>query len=529
LKKRIVAIVVIIILLFLSITPVYAIETSFNLKNYINIPVKDQMGTGSCWILAMGTVLETNLALKNGINYEMSARHMDYTTSQSFKNDVINPMGFARQADSGGTADIALAYLTNGSGPVAESEMPFSTVFGDIDISEIQGKNIQYQVKKWVKFPSIVKEEVGTYYDDENNQYTISQVNNIREQIKKHIKENGAVYAGVYAETGFTDFYNPETFAYNCNDYYKKTDHAVVIIGWDDNFSKDNFKDDCKPKSNGAYIVQNSWGNDSRLNNGTYYVSYEDTVIETSIYGIVDVQEKNYYKLYQYDELGCNQYFDVSGIDEAFGINIFDRENIQNEVVTQIGITTYMPVDCEIYLNQKNGSLEENNLIKVKEARVNAGYSTIDLGSKYLLKGNKFAVVVKYKRVGDILGITTISRYSNKQGGNPYIYKKSEQGQSYLGASLNNLRDLHNSDYTSVCIKAFTKIVDNVELEDEILGDINGDGKVTAIDLAQLQSHIVGLRVLEDVNRADLNKDGKITAIDLSKLFDILVHLVVTR
>ena len=34
--------------------------------------------------------------------------------------------------------------------------------------------------------------------------------------------------------------------------------HAVVIVGWDDNYDKSNFLQ--KPKNNGAFLVRNSWG-----------------------------------------------------------------------------------------------------------------------------------------------------------------------------------------------------------------------------------------------------------------------------
>ena len=62
---------------------------------------------------------------------------------------------------------------------------------------------------------------------------------------------------------------------------------------------------------------------------------------------------------------------------------------------------------------------------------------------------------------------------------------------------------------------------------DIIKGDINLDGRLSAIDLAKLNLHIVKINILtgESFNRADLNNDGKITAIDLAKLNRLLVGL----
>ena len=58
--------------------------------------------------------------------------------------------------------------------------------------------------------------------------------------------------------------------------------HAVLIIGWDDNYSKENFAEGIhKPDNNGAYICLNSYGKDYGKN-GTFYVSYEDIFIESA-------------------------------------------------------------------------------------------------------------------------------------------------------------------------------------------------------------------------------------------------------
>ena len=52
-------------------------------------------------------------------------------------------------------------------------------------------------------------------------------------------------------------------------------DLAVVIIGWDDEFSRDNFNVNCRPTSNGAFIVQSY--------DEVLYVSYEDIYIENNL------------------------------------------------------------------------------------------------------------------------------------------------------------------------------------------------------------------------------------------------------
>ena len=76
-------------------------STNFDLRNYIEIPVKNQKSTQDCWAFATTTSLETNLQLRNNQKYDFSERHMTYATSREFK-DGINNLGHNRQATSGG-------------------------------------------------------------------------------------------------------------------------------------------------------------------------------------------------------------------------------------------------------------------------------------------------------------------------------------------------------------------------------------------------------------------------------------------
>ena len=57
--------------------------------------------------------------------------------------------------------------------------------------------------------------------------------------------------------------------------------HAVTIIGWDDNFSADNFV--AKPPADGAWIIQNSWGSDWG-DDGCFYMSYYDETLDELIF-----------------------------------------------------------------------------------------------------------------------------------------------------------------------------------------------------------------------------------------------------
>lgn len=92
-----------------------------------------------------------------------------------------------------------------------------------------------------------------TFSNPKNNDERISLV----KKIKEHIVENGGVYTAIKAPDIGNFKFNPFNGAlYHNNEEYPN--HAVTIIGWDDNYSKDNFVS--KPERDGAWIVKNSYG-----------------------------------------------------------------------------------------------------------------------------------------------------------------------------------------------------------------------------------------------------------------------------
>lgn len=138
-----------------------SLDSRYSLKDTIpdNLTIRNQQQTGSCWAFAALSALETNLALynyKNNINeskvYDFSERHMEYATSRMFANDIENPVGYNRNVGSGGNGYLAESYLTNGTGAIPESEMPFENNENTINISEIQNKTVSSQVYDTIEF-----------------------------------------------------------------------------------------------------------------------------------------------------------------------------------------------------------------------------------------------------------------------------------------------------------------------------------------------------------------------------------------
>ena len=85
--------------------------------------------------------------------------------------------------------------------------------------------------------------------------------------IKDAILRYGGVVTGMLYSS---DYLRGSSYYYTGSTY---TDHSVVIVGWDDNYSRNNFE--ITPPGDGAFIVKNSWG-DEWADNGYFYVSYYD-------------------------------------------------------------------------------------------------------------------------------------------------------------------------------------------------------------------------------------------------------------
>lgn len=142
--------------------------------------------------------------------------------------------------------------------------------------------------------------------------------------IKRMIYTYGGVQSSFYStlenDYSHSKEYNANTSSY----YYAGTDepnHDVVIVGWDDQYSKTNFN--TQPENDGAFICQNSWGK-SFGEDGYFYISYEDSNIGVNniVYTRVDDSD-NYDSIYQSDKLGWVGTIGYNE-DEAYFANVFE-------------------------------------------------------------------------------------------------------------------------------------------------------------------------------------------------------------
>ena len=234
----------------------------YNLKDYISksVKIKDQQQTNMCWAFAGTATLESHLALKNykstneDKEYDFSERHMAYSTAKkSLLNSGNNLFAFNSSVSEGGNYFMVEQYLTTGNGAIIDADMPFENTQASIDIGTIQGKNVATTLFDTTLFAT-------------DNQTTKTE---LITQMKNYITNYGGIYAGIHGASVLSNYYNNETGAIYCNNKSSAPmNHAVLIIGWDDNFNKpiddedyvNKFNSNCVPESYGAWIIKNSWG-----------------------------------------------------------------------------------------------------------------------------------------------------------------------------------------------------------------------------------------------------------------------------
>lgn len=479
-----------------------SLETKYNLKDIIpeNTTIKDQKQTNSCWSFASIGALESTLALSDSKNskkatvYDYAERHMVYaTTRAAFLNDAINKYGYNKKVSDGGNFYLATNYLTNGFGAINESDMPFENNENNINISEIQNKTVQTTVTDSVIF-----------------ELNSSNKAEIQTQTKEFIKNYGGVTANIYFPSDFSNsgnegYYNNSTGALFCNNSNKKVNHEILIIGWDDNYSKDNFNTSNKPTNNGAWIIKNSYGteittslskikqnayskdtqtyNQNGINsadeipndlvikavekeygegkvningdtvyvtigdNGYMYISYEDVNVLTDNGGIQKATNtKIYDKVYMNDELGPSNVVTTSNAEDALYIaNVFKRDKINiNEALSMISIYTPQTYKCQVFVNPDGNDLTKITEAKLEEGNtqtIETGYHIIKLAEPIILTSDTYAIVVK---VSSPLNVASqiMAFEESKKSSTFWENAEINEGESFISNNGKDWQDL---------------------------------------------------------------------------------------
>ncbi|MEM3647055.1 MAG: lectin like domain-containing protein, partial [Thermofilum sp.] len=376
--------------------------SSYDLRSQGKVPpVRDQGSYGTCWAFATFGSLESALLPSESWNFS--------------EDNLINTSGFDPDPYSGGgNYDMATAYLARWSGPVREDQDPYPSP-----------GYLTFPPSKHVQEVLVLPPRLGPLDND---------------SIKCALLSYGGVYTAIYWSDSY---YNPSKSSY----FYSgssQPNHAVVIVGWNDNYSASNFLS--TPPGNGAFIVRNSWG-PYFGENGYFYVSYYDARIGEDLAVFDDAEPvDNYTNIYQYDPLGWTASFGY-GSDTAWFANRFTSEG--NETLKAVSFyTAALNSSFQVYYGT---SLSSFQLISSGTIPL-PGYHTVSLDTPVALPPGVFFIAVKLTTPGYPYPVPVEAPFSG------YSSRASaSSNQSFVSPDGVNWQDITQKyPNTNVCLKAFT-------------------------------------------------------------------------
>lgn len=353
--------------------------------------------------------------------------------------------------------------------------------------------------------------------------------------VKEAVMEYGSAMLPIYMNTVY---YNSDTYGYYCNEkrYNAAEDafasnHMVTIVGWDDDYSRENFK--TAPQGDGAWLIKNSWGEQWGMD-GYFWISYYDKSIYDEVNGFSvgttvtfldmtrpDTWDNNY----GYDGGGgINWYYfmdDTTGepVPSAIMANVYTAQ--YEELLTAVSFYTIQEdVDYTIYIfcgvdtsisptgglfpsATVNGSLET------------AGYHTIELPEEVgLVPGMNYTVAIELSSQNPDEPVKFLADGDNSWNWVRFLSQVGK-GESYYREPGKNWVDVtedpQSSWFGNFRIRALTRLVHK-----DLPGDVDADGKITEKDALEILKADVGISVESywQLQRGDLDRDGSLNSRD---------------
>lgn len=382
--------------------------------------VKNQQDSGNCWAFAALASLETCVLKASNKTFNFSVENM--------KNliEMYSAYGWKMETNEGGYNGMPMGYLASWLGPVNATLDPFDdkgTLSPLLD-SEMHIQNIYVLPAR-------------TSYTD-------------NDAIKEAILKYGGLYASYYHSAGYL---NSKTNAYY-DPYTGNGNHAITVVGWDDNYSKNNFY--TAPAGDGAFIVKNSWGS-SWGDNGYFYISYYDRVLfavnkDNQAFTYILNDTVRYTKNYQYDVAGMTDYL-ITGKKTVWYKNIYNATG--NEAIAAVSTFFNTTVDYEI-------SIYVNDVLQITQngRHEGSGYYTIPL-KEYVpvAVGDIFKIVVKLANPQNGYAAVPISEQLSTTRcyyapGVSYFSNDGKKWTDLYDYSASAYSHTYNSQVA--CLKAFT-------------------------------------------------------------------------
>ena len=364
------------------------IPSKFDLRNvdgksYVT-SLKSQGQYGTCYAFASAAVTESNLIMNNfyddsiAVSPAQIAYYSNYRngTEDKLKN-TLNDISYKKDKSNyswSGDISFALINYSNWIGPVSEKDWDYS--------------NIDYD-------KALNKSKSLSPYNNDLAHLESSYTLNLKKQpnqIKSMLMKYGAGYICIEVSGSRNTVKLSDLESSLYNNPSEGTNHAVCLIGWDDNFPKESFIK--SPGKDGAWLIKNSWGENQCSYFWVSYYSQEfNDLSEVTFMNFTS--KNNYDNIYQYDGTSVSFTYSLRN-NESFAHRYIAKNN---ETLNAIGLFLWsekVNYSIQVYKNSSTKNPKDGILVSNFNGTTSyGGFQTIKFPKAIPVnKDESFSIIV---------------------------------------------------------------------------------------------------------------------------------------
>ncbi|MDD2227533.1 MAG: C1 family peptidase [Clostridia bacterium] len=335
----------------------------YKMDEYSLFTVENQSSLGMCWSYASTKVLETFIAKNFNEYYNFSEAWTSVTTKIDWPGYTV----------SGGGNWYLFVYGINERGLMLEADFPYEYAYnlGENNYMEF------YEAYKDLADTSLITDLKFKSIADYNGSLVSPEERTNRiNYLKKYVQNFGSIYCSINAGDIKTNYNDNTYYIGNVTPTY--SNHAISIIGWDDNYTAGGLT--------GAWICHNSWG-------GSYtpiYVMYDDAMVSRGC-GFIDEICYNGHLIdvsnWMDDLLGYDKIILESSNSNFIDYNIVDNSELAKNLFSYTENPEFFNSLTYSYKNP----IYDNALIDIKVSNA-GGDITENFDFEFQLENRKFTI-----------------------------------------------------------------------------------------------------------------------------------------